>query len=62
MLLSVVLQSGSDKVSPIVIGPSKNPRCFKKLKKLPGDIMYYNQKNSWIDNVIFKDYMLHLDR
>ena len=37
---------GSQKLTPLVIGKSKNPHCFKNVKQLP--ITYANNGNSWM--------------
>ena len=40
-----------EKVPLLVIGKSKNPRCFKNVKSLP--CSYKSQAKSWMDSYIF---------
>ncbi|XP_067144543.1 jerky protein homolog-like [Centruroides vittatus] len=39
--------TGTHRLPLLIVGKSKNPRCFKGIKKLP--VIYKNQKNSWMD-------------
>lgn len=48
--------TGSDKKSLFIIGKSKNPRCFKNVKKLPVD--YTANKKAWMTSEIFKAYLM----
>ena len=41
---------GTCKISPVLIGSTKQPRCFKNN---PPAIPYYHQKNAWSDAEIF---------
>ena len=50
---------GSEKMDPLVIGKSKNPRCFKNVKTLP--VQYNANKNAWMIGDIWKDWLKHLD-
>jgi len=43
---------GSEKLEPLVIGKSKNPCCFKNVKRLP--IIYEANKNAWMTSDIWK--------
>ncbi|XP_023224155.1 jerky protein homolog-like [Centruroides sculpturatus] len=43
--------TGTHRLPLLIVGKSKNPRCFKGIKKLP--VIYKNQKNSWMDASIF---------
>ncbi|XP_023237333.1 jerky protein homolog-like, partial [Centruroides sculpturatus] len=43
--------TGTHRLSLLIVGKSRNPRCFKRIKKLP--VTYKNQKNSWMDTTIF---------
>ena len=38
--------TGSCKMTPVVIGSAKSPRCFKDT---PSCLPYFNQKNAWND-------------
>lgn len=57
-VLCCVSMSG-EKQRLLVIGKSKNPRCFKGVKKLPVD--YYANKNAWMTAVIFNDWIRKWD-
>lgn len=49
--------TGSHKLQAVVIGKSKNPRAFKKVRTgshLP--VYYRNQKNAWMNSVIFLEW------
>jgi DDE superfamily endonuclease/Tc5 transposase DNA-binding domain/CENP-B N-terminal DNA-binding domain len=50
---------GSEKLPALVIGKSKNPRCFKNIKKLPVD--YEANKNAWMTSIIWNDWLKRLD-
>jgi hypothetical protein len=58
-LVLITNADGSDKRA-VMIGQSKNPRAFRKVKSLPID--YYNQKNAWIDVKIFNQILSKIDR
>lgn len=49
--------SGCDKLRLLVIGKSKNPRCFKgiDMKKLP--VNYKANKNAWMTSAIFEEWL-----
>ena len=49
-----------EKLPLLVIGKSKNPRCFKNVKPLP--CMYKAQEKSWMDSEIFTEWIKQLDR
>ena len=49
-----------EKLPMLVIGKSKNPRCFKNVKSLP--CTYKSQAKSWMDSEIFTDWVKQLDR
>jgi hypothetical protein len=40
----------------LVIGKSKNPRCFKGVRILSVD--YYSNANAWMTSVIFNDWLV----
>lgn len=52
--------TGTEKIKLLVIGKSKNPRCFKGLKTL--EIDYENHKKSWMTSGIYKKWILKLDK
>lgn len=49
--ITVLLTSnaaGSEKIKPLVIGKSQNPRCFKNVKKQNLPVNYYANKTAWM--------------
>ncbi|XP_020298745.1 jerky protein homolog-like, partial [Pseudomyrmex gracilis] len=46
--------SGTHKISLLVIGKVKKPRCFKNMKVLP--VVYKAQRSGWMDRIIFKEW------
>jgi hypothetical protein len=51
---------GTEKRKLLVIGKSKNPRCFKNVKSLP--VCYSANKKAWITSDIFEAQLIHRDR
>nr|XP_002735168.1 PREDICTED: tigger transposable element-derived protein 6-like [Saccoglossus kowalevskii] len=51
---------GSEKLKPLVIGKSKNPRCFKNVKSLPVD--YKANKKAWMVSDLFIEWLHKLDK
>ncbi|XP_039755819.1 tigger transposable element-derived protein 4-like [Pararge aegeria] len=45
--------SGTEKRKLLVIGKSKNPRCFKNIKQLP--VTYKANKSAWMTSQIFEE-------
>lgn len=43
----------------LVIGKSKNPRCFKGVQRLP--VNYDSSQNAWMTSVIFNNWLLKWD-
>lgn len=52
--------SGSEKIKLLVIGKSKNPRCFKNVKSLEVDYDY--NRKAWMTSVIFEKWLLRLEK
>ena len=53
--------TGSEKLPPLVIGKSKQPRCFpKNLAHLPVD--YCSSKNAWMTGELFTKWLIKWDR
>lgn len=50
--------TGSEKLKLLVIGKSKNPRCFKGIKSL--DVVYENNKKVWMASEIYEKWLLKL--
>ena len=44
--------TGTCKISPLLVGTSKQPHCFRNVNKCP--IPYVNPKNAWVDKVVYK--------
>ena len=55
--LLCVNMDGSEK-NVYVVGKYKKPRCFSRVQNLP----YYNNQNSWMTWVIWKDIRLKMNR
>lgn len=51
--------SGDIKLPLVLIGKSKNPRCFKHISRDHLPVTYYNQPNAWMNTVIFSDWFHH---
>lgn len=52
-LLGCTNATGSHKLTPLVIGKSKNPRALKNFRN---PVIYKNSKNAWMTSVIFKSW------
>ncbi|XP_046661293.1 tigger transposable element-derived protein 4-like [Homalodisca vitripennis] len=53
-------QIGTVKLKPLMIGKSKNPRCFKGVQSFPMD--YTSNKKSWMNSGVFEKWLTDLDR
>ena len=51
--------TGKIKLPLLFIGKSKNPRCFKNVDRDRLPVVYANQKNAWVDTVLFTDWIHH---
>ena len=49
-----------NKLPRFVIGKTKNPRCFKNIKKLP--CRYRSQRKSWMDSVLFEEWVRDVNK
>ncbi|XP_050406602.2 tigger transposable element-derived protein 4, partial [Patella vulgata] len=63
--LSVALCASltGEKLKPLVLGRSKKPRCFSKVKdvnKLP--VMYRSNKKAWMTAAIFEEWLLSVNK
>lgn len=52
--------TGSEKLKLLVIGKSKNPRCFKGIKSFEVDYEY--NKKAWMTSEIYEKWLLKLDK
>ncbi|XP_030047942.1 tigger transposable element-derived protein 4-like [Microcaecilia unicolor] len=50
---------GGEKLEPLVIGKSKQPRCFKNVKRLP--VSYRANANSWMTGDLWKQWLKDLN-
>ena len=57
---SAAANAVGEKLPMFVIGKSKKPRCFKNIKFLP--CRYRNQRKSWMDGVLFEEWVTEMDR
>ena len=55
-----VANAVDSKLPMFVIGKAKKPRCFKNIKTLP--YRYHAQKKSWIDDVLFEEWVRDLNK
>ena len=51
--------SGDMKLPLVLIGKSKNPRCFKHITRDQLPVTYYNQSNAWMNTEIFSEWFHH---
>lgn len=59
-LLLCANMSGTEKLTPLLIGKPARPRCFKNIKTFP--VEYKNNKNAWMTSELFKDWLKKVDR
>lgn len=50
-----------EKVKPLLIAKSRNPRCFKKIKPETLPVSYYFNKKSWMNSEIMEAWLKGLD-
>ncbi|XP_042911244.1 tigger transposable element-derived protein 6 [Parasteatoda tepidariorum] len=51
---------GSEKVTPLVVGKSRKPRCFKNVRSFPTN--YEANKKAWITKALFEDFLQKLNK
>ena len=51
---------GSDKLKPLIIGKSQNPRCFKNVHSFPTD--YSANRKAWMTGARFEKFVQDLDK
>ena len=51
--------TGNIKLPLLLIGKSKNPRCFKHANRDCLPVVYANQSNAWVDVALFTDWFHH---
>ena len=52
--------AAGDELPMFVIGKARTPHCFKNVKFLP--CRYRHQKKSWMDGILFEEWVRELDR
>ena len=55
-LLATANATGSHKLPLLLIGKSKNPRCFKNINMAALPVIYRSQKNAWMNGELFSDW------
>jgi hypothetical protein len=48
---------GSEKMPPMFIGKSKQPRCFGKVTPAARGFYYRNNKKAWMTGELFEEYV-----
>ncbi|GFW43797.1 uncharacterized protein TNCV_4771461 [Trichonephila clavipes] len=51
---------GSEKITPLVIGKSAKPRCFKGINSFP--TKYRSNKKAWMTTELFNECFDHIDK
>lgn len=59
-VLTCANSTGTDKLKLLVIGKSRNPRCFKNVKTFP--CAYVPQHRAWMTAEIFKNWVTEIDK
>ncbi|XP_029654036.1 tigger transposable element-derived protein 6-like [Octopus sinensis] len=52
--------TGTDKLTPFIIGKFKNPRCFKNFS-YRSFVTYHNSKKAWMDSKLFNTFLFEWD-
>jgi hypothetical protein len=52
---------GSEKLKPLVIGKSENPRCFSGINRVNLPVNYTNNRTAWMNAEIFSKFLNDLD-
>ncbi|GBM53707.1 Tigger transposable element-derived protein 4 [Araneus ventricosus] len=53
-------QRGKEKLPPLMIGRSKKPRCFPKIRSFP--MMHRSNLKAWMSSEIFGDWLKGIDK
>ena len=61
-LLLTANMDGSEKLKPVAIGTSENPRCFKNINKANLPVYYRNNTKAWINATIFREWLIKIDK
>ena len=57
--INVCSNAGTIKLPLLLIGKSKNPRCFKNVSHDSLPVVYANQSNAWVNATLFTDWFHH---
>ena len=58
--LVAVNMDGSDKRPLLIVGKSKQPRCFRGVQQLP--LPYSNNKNAWMTGDLFRNWLVDFEK
>ncbi|GFT93233.1 tigger transposable element-derived protein 4 [Trichonephila clavipes] len=58
-ILLAVNMDGSEKITPLVIGKSAKPRCFKGMNSFP--TKYRSNKKAWMTTELFNEWLVSLN-
>ncbi|GFV69007.1 tigger transposable element-derived protein 6 [Trichonephila clavipes] len=58
-ILLAVNMDGSEKITPLVIGKSAKPRCFKGMNSFP--TKYRSNKKPWMTSELFNEWLVSLN-
>ena len=53
---------GEKMAKPVLIGKSKNPQCFKGIKKCELPVDYYDQKKAWMTGGIMHEVLIKINK
>ncbi|XP_023318329.1 tigger transposable element-derived protein 6-like [Trichogramma pretiosum] len=59
-LLLAVNSTGTDKLTPFVIGRSAKPRCLKGIKNLP--VEYHANQKAWMNSMLISQWLINLNK
>ncbi|XP_062538252.1 tigger transposable element-derived protein 4-like [Armigeres subalbatus] len=59
-VLCATNMDGTDKLPLLVIGKSRNPRCFKNVKSIP--VAYRANSKAWMTSMLFEEWILEFDK
>ena len=62
MTVAFIVNAARGKKTPIVIGASENPRCFKGLYKTLLPVKYFSQKKAWMSSEILDKILTSINR
>ena len=60
--VAFIINAAGGKETPIVIGASENPRCFKGLDKTLLPVKYFSQKKAWMSGEILDKILTNINR